>query len=87
MSLVGTGMKSSPGVAAKAFQTLGENDINIRGHLHVARSACPWSSMRPQAACRPSSACTPPSVWIPTSVFVETQLSAEEIAAKMKKGR
>ena len=29
VSLVGTGMKSSPGVAAKAFETLGQNDINI----------------------------------------------------------
>ena len=29
VSLVGTGMKSSPGVAARAFTTLGENQINI----------------------------------------------------------
>ena len=29
VSLVGTGMKSSPGVAARAFSTLGENQINI----------------------------------------------------------
>ena len=29
VSIVGAGMKSHPGVAAKVFTTLGENDINI----------------------------------------------------------
>jgi len=29
VSIVGAGMRSHPGVAAKVFQTLGENDINI----------------------------------------------------------
>ncbi|MFR5093155.1 MAG: ACT domain-containing protein [Adlercreutzia equolifaciens] len=29
VSLVGTGMKSSPGVASRTFQTLGDNNINI----------------------------------------------------------
>ncbi|MDX6639214.1 MAG: aspartate kinase, partial [Solirubrobacteraceae bacterium] len=29
VSIVGAGMKSHPGVAAKVFRTLGENEINI----------------------------------------------------------
>jgi aspartate kinase len=29
VSIVGAGMKSHPGVAAKVFTTLGENEINI----------------------------------------------------------
>ena len=29
VSIVGAGMRSHPGVAAKVFQTLGENGINI----------------------------------------------------------
>jgi aspartate kinase len=29
VSVVGAGMKSHPGVAAKVFSTLGDNDINI----------------------------------------------------------
>ena len=29
VSIVGTGMKSSPGVASRTFQTLGDNNINI----------------------------------------------------------
>ena len=41
VSLVGTGMKSSPGVAAKAFETLGQNDINI-----LAISTVPDSPVR-----------------------------------------
>ena len=39
VSLVGTGMKSSPGVAARAFQTLGENQIKHSCHLHVTHPA------------------------------------------------
>ena len=30
VSLIGAGMKSHPGVAAKMFQTLAEHDINVR---------------------------------------------------------
>jgi aspartate kinase len=30
VSIVGAGMKSHPGVAAKVFTTLGDNDINIQ---------------------------------------------------------
>ena len=29
VSIVGAGMRSHPGVAAKVFETLGENEINI----------------------------------------------------------
>lgn len=85
VSLVGTGMKSTPGVSARAFRTLGENDINI-----IAISTSPIrlsmvleASQGPRAVRLLHTAFDLDS----DSVFEETQLSAEEIAAKMTKGR
>ena len=85
VSLVGTGMKSTPGVAAKAFSALGDNDINI-----LAISTSPIRlSVVVDAAQAAEAVCALHTAFGLDSeeVFEETQLSAEEIAAKMNKGR
>ncbi len=85
VSLVGTGMKSSPGVSARAFRTMSENDINI-----LAISTCPIRlSMVIEAAEAQRAVQVLHTAFDldSESVFEETQLSAEEIADKMKKGR
>ncbi|MCI2241412.1 aspartate kinase [Adlercreutzia faecimuris] len=85
VSLVGTGMKSSPGVAARAFQTLGENQINI---LAISTSPIRLSVVVDAAQTTQAVRCLHTAFGLDSdSVFEETQLSAEEIAAKMKKGR
>ena len=85
VSLVGTGMKSSPGIAAKAFQTLGENNINI---LAISTSPIRLSVVVDGAQTAQAVRCLHTAFGLDSdSVFEETQLSAEEIAAKMNKGR
>lgn len=85
ISLVGTGMKSSPGVSAKAFNTLGENDINI---LAISTSPIRLSIVVNAEQADAAVRCLHTAFGLDSdSIFVETQLSAEEIAAKMAKGR
>lgn len=85
VSLVGTGMKSSPGVAARAFQTLGENKINI---IAISTSPIRLSVVVDAAQVAAAVRCLHTAFDLDSdSVFEETQLSAEEIAAKMNKGR
>lgn len=85
VSLVGTGMKSSPGVAARAFTVLGDNKINI---LAISTSPIRLSMVvEASEAVRAVQALHTAFGLDSDSVFEETQLSAEEIAAKMKKGR
>lgn len=85
VSLVGTGMKSTPGVSAKAFRTLGENNINI---LAISTSPIRLSMViEAHEAQRAVQVLHTAFDLDADSVFEETQLSAEEIAAKMKKGR
>lgn len=85
VSLVGTGMKSSPGVAAKAFATLGENEINI---LAISTSPIRLSVVVDGAQATQAVRVLHTAFGLDSdSVFEEKQLSAEEIAAKMKKGR
>ena len=85
VSIVGTGMKSSPGIAAKAFQTLGENNINI---LAISTSPIRLSVVVDGAQAAAAVRCLHKAFDLDSdSVFEETQLSAEEIAAKMNKGR
>ena len=85
VSLVGTGMKSSPGVAARAFATLGENQINI---LAISTSPIRLSVVVDGAQAAAAVRCLHTAFELDSdSVFEETQLSAEEIAAKMNKGR
>ena len=85
VSLVGTGMKSSPGVAARAFKTLGENQINI---IAISTSPIRLSIVVDAAQVAAAVRCLHTAFELDSdSVFEETQLSAEEIAAKMQKGR
>lgn len=85
VSLVGTGMKSSPGVAARAFTTLGENQINI---LAISTSPIRLSVVVDGSQAAEAVRCLHTAFDLDSdSVFEETQLSAEEIAAKMNKGR
>ena len=85
VSLVGTGMKSSPGVTAKMFSTLGDNKINI---LAISTSPIRLSVVVVAAQATAAVQCLHTAFGLDSdSVFKETQLSAEEIAAKMAKGR
>ena len=85
VSLVGTGMKSTPGVAAKAFTTLGEHDINI---LAISTSPIRLSVVVDSAQAAEAVRVLHHAFDLDSdAVFEETQLSAEEIAAKMAKGR
>lgn len=85
VSLVGTGMKSTPGVSAKAFRTLGENNINI---LAISTSPIRLSMViEAHEAQRAVQVLHTAFDLDADSVFEETQLSAEEIADKMRKGR
>lgn len=85
ISLVGTGMKSSPGVAAHAFSALGESEINI---LAISTSPIRLSVVVDEAQTAEAVRCLHTAFGLDSDgVFEETQLSAEEIAAKMNKGR
>ena len=85
MSLVGTGMKTSPGVAARAFQTMSDNDINI---MAISTSPIRLSMVIRAADGKRAVQVLHTAFELDSeSVFEETQLSAEEIAAKMQKGR
>ena len=85
VSLVGTGMKSSPGVAAKAFSTLAENEINI---LAISTSPIRLSVVVRNSQAVDAVRCLHTAFGLDADeVFEETMLSAEEIAAKMAKGR
>ena len=85
VSIVGAGMLGNPGVAAKAFSTLGENDINI---LAISTSPIRLSVVIDDAQVAEAVRCLHTAFGLDSdSVFEETQLSAEEIAAKMNKGR
>ena len=85
VSLLGTGMKSSPGVSARAFRTMSENDINI---LAISTSPIRLSMVIEAAEAQRAVQVLHTAFDLDSeSVFEETQLSAEEIADKMKKGR
>ncbi|MCR5583620.1 MAG: aspartate kinase [Eggerthellaceae bacterium] len=85
VSIVGTGMKSSPGVAAKAFTTLAENNVNIELiSTSPIRLSVVVNAEQVELAVR----CLHTAFGLDAdSVFEETMLSAEEIAAKKNKGR
>ena len=85
VSIVGTGMKSTPGVAAKAFTTLGNAGINI---LAISTSPIRLSVVVDAAQVAEAVRALHTAFNLDSdAVFQETQLSAEEIAAKMAKGR
>ena len=85
ISLVGTGMKAAPGIAARAFETLGENNINI---LAISTSPIRLSVVVEGGQCAEAVQCLHTAFDLDADcVFEETALSAEEVAAKMNKGR
>ena len=85
VSLVGTGMKSTPGVAAKAFTALGEAGVNI---LAISTSPIRLSVVVDGAQVADAVRALHTAFGLDSDeIFEETQLSAEEIAAKLAKGR
>ena len=85
VSIVGTGMKSSPGVAARAFKALAESKINI---MMISTSPIRLSVVVDGNQVQEAVQCLHTEFGLDSdSIFEETQLSAEEIAAKMNKGR
>ena len=85
VSLVGTGMKSTPGVAAKAFTVLGDAGINI---LAISTSPIRLSVVVDGAQVADAVRALHTAFGLDSDeIFEEKQLSAEEIAAKMNKGR
>ena len=85
VSIVGTGMKSNPGVAARMFGALADADINI--------SLISTSSIRTSVVVKVDQAqqavrCLHTAFGLDSnSTFEETQLSGEELAKKAAKGR
>ena len=85
VSIVGTGMKSSPGVAAKAFQTLADNGVNI---LLISTSPIRLSMVVKADQVERAVCCLHTAFGLDSdSVFEEKMLSAEELAAKKQKGQ
>ena len=85
VSVVGTGMKSSPGVAAKAFQALAAGDVNIQLiSTSPIRLSVVISGDQVDLAVR---ALHTAFGLDSDKVFEETMLSAEELEAKKNKGR
>ena len=85
VSLVGTGMRSTPGVAARAFTALGEIGVNI---LAISTSPIRLSVVVDGAQVADAVRALHTAFGLDSEeIFEEKQLSAEEIAAKMKKGR
>ena len=85
VSMVGTGMKTSPGVAAKAFRILAENDINI---LAISTSPIRLSVVVSKAQVAKAVQVLHTGFGMDAEeLFEETALSADEIAAKLQKGR
>jgi aspartate kinase len=78
-------MRSTPGVAARAFTVLGDNDINI---LAISTSPIRLSVVVDSAQAAEAVRLLHTAFGLDSDdIFEETQLSAEEIAAKMNKGR
>lgn len=85
ISIVGAGMKTNPGIAAKAFTTLAENGINI---TMITTSSIRLSVVIDGSLTERAVQCLHTAFGLDSdTVFEETQLSSEEIEAKMKKGR
>ncbi|MCL1846620.1 MAG: aspartate kinase [Coriobacteriia bacterium] len=85
ISLVGAGMKSHPGIAAKMFQVLAENNINIG---MISTSAIRVSVVIEGAKTQLAMTQLHTAFGLDSDqVFTETQLTSEELAAKAEKGR
>ncbi len=85
VSLVGTGMKSTPGIAAKAFSALADAKVNI---LMISTSPIRLSMVIDGTQMELAVRCLHTAFGLDSdSVFEEKSLSAEELEAKKHKGR
>jgi len=85
VSIVGTGMKSSPGVAARAFSALAEANVNI---LLISTSPIRLSVVIAANQVDVAVRALHTAFDLDSdSIFEETMLSAEELEAKKNKGR
>ena len=85
VSLVGAGMKTNPGVAAKMFKVLAKNGVNIG---MISTSAIRVSVVIEGEKTELAAQSLHTAFGLDSSdVFQETQLSGEELAAKAAKGR
>ncbi len=85
VSVVGAGMKSNPGIAAKMFQVLADNNINIE---MISTSAIRVSVVIDSPDAKEAMQKLHTAFGLDSDqVFEETQLTPEELAAKAAKGR
>lgn len=85
ISLVGAGMKTNPGIAAKMFTVLAENGINIS---LISTSPIRVSVVIDESFAQKAVQCLHTAFGLDSdAIFEETQLSSEELAAKAEKGR
>ncbi|MCL2808314.1 MAG: aspartate kinase, partial [Coriobacteriia bacterium] len=85
LSLVGAGLRTNPGIAAKMFKVLSQNDINIE---MISTSAIRISVVINTAKTEVAQQALHTAFDLDsTQVFCENNLSAEELAAKANKGR
>ena len=85
VSLVGAGMKTNPGIAAKMFSVLAENGINIS---LISTSSIRVSVVIKETLTEKAVRCLHEAFGLDAdTIFEETQLSSEELAAKAAKGR
>ncbi|MGI6216769.1 MAG: aspartate kinase [Coriobacteriales bacterium] len=85
VSIVGAGMRTNPGIAAKMFTVLAENGINI---TLISTSSIRLSVVIDGSLTERAVQCLHTAFGLDSdTVFEETQLSSEELAAKAEKGR
>ncbi len=85
VSVVGTGMKSTPGVTGRAFSALADNNVNI---LLISTSPIRLSVVVSADQGELAVRCLHTAFGLDSeSIFEEKMLSAEELAAKKSKGR
>ncbi len=85
ISLVGAGMRTNPGIAAKMFNVLAENGINI---TLISTSSIRISVVVDESLSQKAVQCLHTAFGLDSgTIFEETQLSSEELAAKAAKGR
>lgn len=85
LSVIGAGMRSNPGVAARMFQTLADAGVNIS---MISTSAIRISVVIKAADLERAVCCLHTAFGLDSEdLFEETMLSREELAAKAAKGR
>jgi aspartate kinase len=85
VSVVGAGMKSNPGIAAKVFRVLADNGINID---MISTSAIRISVVIDGSGATRAMQTLHTAFGLDSDqLFEETQLTNEELAAKAEKGR